>query len=264
MAASRSGHLFHIALVYPPPQQPQHGLCWAKPVWWACCSLHYGIGKDWCRSLCSPWCGCRELGSTWLSLEGPLEVSAVSPCADTEQGLPLWHTEMEYQCCGVQRRAALGTLQLLATHTLEQSAKQNPWRWRCNSESSQQCLPLHRTTSLVNGMKPQSATLAPTVLLLIPTQGLLQGFSCQQEHLSQYGCDNGSSSPSLAGQKWKCACCMVADLQDNLLAPWWSWSCLPACTPSSLSLAPCWISHAPGMCGFSWSLCPWSCQYCCL
>lgn len=178
MAASRSGCLC--------TRRPAAPARWAKPVWWACSSPCFGISKDQCRSLCSPWCGCRELGSTWLSLEGPLEVSAASPCAEAEQVLALRHTGMERQCRGVQCRAALGTLQLLATHTQECSAKQNPWRWRCNSQSSQQCLPLHRTTSLVNGMKPQQATLAPTVPLSIPARGLLQGFSCQQGHLSQY------------------------------------------------------------------------------
>lgn len=69
---------------------------------------------------------------------------------------------MENQCRGVQRRAALGTPAAPChTHSLEHNTKQNPWRWRCNSNSSQQCLPVCRTTSLVNGMKPQGATLAP-------------------------------------------------------------------------------------------------------
>lgn len=109
MAVSSSGCLFHIALVYSPPQHPQHGIRWAKPVWWACHPVHFGIGKDGCRSVCSPWSGCRELGSTWLSLEGPLEVSAASPCAEAEQRPAPWHTKMEHQCRGVQCRAALGT-----------------------------------------------------------------------------------------------------------------------------------------------------------
>lgn len=69
---------------------------------------------------------------------------------------------MENQCRGKQRRAALGTPAAPChTHSLEHNTKQNPWRWRCNSNSSQQCLPMCRTTSLVNGMKPQGATLAP-------------------------------------------------------------------------------------------------------
>lgn len=130
MAVSSSGCLFHIALVYSPPQHPQHGIRWAKPVWWACHPVHFGIGKDGCRSVCSPWSGCRELGSTWLSLEGPLEVSAASPCAEAEQRPAPWHTKMEHQCRGVQCRAALGTPAAPChTHTLEHTAKQNPWRW---------------------------------------------------------------------------------------------------------------------------------------
>lgn len=92
MAASSSSRSFHVALLYLPlPSIPstvfvgQNLLSGARHP-----RVSGSAGTD--TGLCTaPGLDAqlrlhrKELGSTWLSLEGPLEVSAASPCAQPEQ-----------------------------------------------------------------------------------------------------------------------------------------------------------------------------------
>lgn len=86
-AASNSSRSFHVALLYPPPPaspaRPLLGETCSLGLATPCVSGSVGTGAGPCAAPgldARPGLRGRGLGSTWLSLEGPLEVPAASPC----------------------------------------------------------------------------------------------------------------------------------------------------------------------------------------